>query len=242
MIADLPHHITILFLLTVIGTLFGFQAATRSRTFLLIATGWIVLQSILALGDVYQDTAALPPRLILFGILPALIAIAITLLVRSGKSFIGRIDLKRLTLFHAIRIPVEVVLALLYHQGKVSVFMTFEGTNFDLFSGLTAPLVAYLAFRSSGRNDRLLIGWNILCLLLLLNVVITAAFALPSPFQQLSFDQPNVAVLYFPFNLLPVFIVPTVLFAHLAAFRQLARPADHARSGKAVPRPRGSLA
>jgi hypothetical protein len=78
--------------------------------------------------------------------------------------------------------------------------MTFEGTNFDLFSGITAPIVAYLAYRTTKENKKLLLWWNIICLLLLLNVVITAVFAFPSPFQKLAFDQPNIAVLYFPFT------------------------------------------
>lgn len=131
-------------------------------------------------------------------------------------------NLKTLTYFHAIRIPVEMVLSLLFHHGVVSVYMTYEGTNFDLFSGLTAPMVAYLAFRTTP-NKKLLLGWNILCLLLLLNVVLTAIFALPSPLQKLSFEQPNIAVLHFPFNLLPAVVVPTVFFGHLAAIRQLTK-------------------
>ncbi len=221
MIQDLPAYITVLFMLTVLGTIYGFYTTSRSNSFLLIATGWIVLQSLLALNGVYQDTIAIPPRSILFGILPTLVVIVFTFLTPSGKAFIDRLDLKRLTWFHSIRIPVEIVLVLLFHQGLVSQYMTYEGTNFDLLSGVSAPLVAYFAFRNARRNRKLLIAWNIVCLLLLFNVVITAALSLPSPFQQLAFDQPNIAVLYFPFNLLPAFIVPTVIFAHLAALRQL---------------------
>jgi hypothetical protein len=41
------------------------------------------------------------------------------------------------------------------------------------------------------------------------------------PFQQFAFDQPNIAVLYFPFIWLPSCVVPLVLLSHLAAIRQL---------------------
>jgi len=61
----------------------------------------------------------------------------------------------------------------------------------------------------------------VMCLLLLLNVVITAIFAIPSPVQKIAFDQPNIAVLYFPFNLLPTIVVPLVLFAHCVAIKRL---------------------
>jgi hypothetical protein len=113
------------------------------------------------------------------------------------------------------------MLTALFHYGVMSVYATFEGTNFDIVTGLSAPLVAYFAFKAGKRNKTLLLSWNILCMLLLFNVVITAIFAFPSPFQKLAFDQPNIALLYFPFNLLPTLIVPLVLFGHLVAMRRL---------------------
>ena len=223
MIDGLSILINVLFGLTVLVTIVWFYFATKSKTLLFITMGWVIFQTIIGLSEFYQDTESIPPRIMLFGVFPTLIFIAITFFTSKGKNFIDNIDLETLTYFHTIRIPVEIVLAILFHQGLVSVLMTFEGTNFDIFSGITAPIVAYLAFRTSKVKRKLLLGWNILCLLLLLNVVITAVFAFPSPFQKLAFDQPNIAILYFPFNLLPTFVVPTVLFGHLVAIRQLTK-------------------
>ena len=42
--------------------------------------------------------------------------------------------------------------------------MTFEGRNFDILSGITAPIIYWLAFRSGKTNRPLLIIWNILAL------------------------------------------------------------------------------
>lgn len=220
---NLPTFINLLFGLTVVGTIMWFYFATKSKTFLFVAIGWTIIQSAIGLSGIYQNTQAMPPRLMLFGIFPTLVFIVVIFMTTKGRKFIDSINLQTLTYFHSIRIPVEIVLALLFHQGVVSVFMTFEGTNFDLFSGITAPIVGYLAFRTSRENKKLLLLWNIICLLLLLNVVITAVFAFPSPFQKLAFDQPNIAVLYFPFNLLPTVVVPTVLFGHLVAIRRLTK-------------------
>ena len=219
----IPIYINLLFGLTVIGTIIWFYFATKSKTFLFVAIGWTILQSVLGLSGIYQDTQTMPPPLMLFGIFPTLVFIVAIFLTAKGRKFIDNINLQTLTYFHSIRIPVEIVLALLFHQGVLSVYMTFEGTNFDLFSGITAPIVGYLAFRTTNGNKKLLLLWNIICLLLLLNVVITAVFAFPSPFQKLAFDQPNIAVLYFPFNLLPSVIVPAVLVGHLAAIRRLTK-------------------
>ncbi|MEX2565306.1 MAG: hypothetical protein WD431_05150, partial [Cyclobacteriaceae bacterium] len=208
MIENLPIYISLLFGGTVIGTIAWFYFATRSRKFLIFSISWTLLQSILGLNGVYLDTDALPPKILLFGILPTLVLMLLVFLIPKGKAFIDRINLKTLTYFNTIRIPVEIVLTLLFHQGLVSVYMTVEGTNFDLFSGLTAGIVAYVAFSNGLVKKKLLLGWHVVCFLLLLNVVITAVFALPSPFQKLSLTQPNVAVLYFPFNLLPSVVVP----------------------------------
>ena len=41
--------------------------------------------------------------------------------------------------------------------------------------------------------------------------------------QQFAFSQPNIAILYFPFSLLPACVVPLVALAHLVAIRRLLR-------------------
>ena len=66
-----------------------------------------------------------------------------------------------------------------------------------------------------------LIGWNIMCLALLFNIVINAILAAPVDFQQQAFDQPNIAIFYFPYVLLPGVVVPIVLFSHLVLLRSL---------------------
>jgi hypothetical protein len=99
--------------------------------------------------------------------------------------------------------------------------MTFEGRNFDIVSGITAPLVAWFAFRGDRVNRPVLIVWNLIALGLLLNIVATAFFAFPSPMQQIAFEQPNRAVMYFPFIWLPAIVVPIVFFAHIVSLWQL---------------------
>ena len=221
MLEHLPLSVSLLFGLTVVLTLVGFSLAIRSKGFLVVAIGWIALQSFLGLKGVFLNTEAMPPRLMLMGVLPALGMIAVTFATPQGRRLIKGMNLQMLTYFHAIRIPVEIVLFMLFTLKVMPVNLTFEGTNFDIISGVSAILIGILAFRPGKTNISLLVIWNVLCLLLLLNVVITAIFSIPSPFQKLAFDQPNIAVLYFPFCLLPTFIVPLVLFAHLAAFWRL---------------------
>ena len=99
--------------------------------------------------------------------------------------------------------------------------MTFEGRNFDILAGITAPLVLYYGFVKRKLGNTFMLLWNVICLLLLLNIVVNAILSAPFPFQQFAFDQPNVAVMYYPFVWLPCFIVPVVLFSHLVLIRRL---------------------
>lgn len=221
MIESAPYVISILFMATTLLSIVWFCIAAKSTGFTVLIILWTILQTILSLSGVYNNSTAIPPKLVIYGIIPTIIFMILAFSTLKGKAFIDGIPLKTLTYFHSIRIPVEIVLALLFHQGLVAVYMTYEGTNFDILSGITAPIIALIAFRSTIPNKKLLWWWNIICLTLLLNVVITAIFAIPSPFQKLSLHQPNVAVLFFPFSLLPTVIVPMVIFAHLVAFRKL---------------------
>ena len=99
--------------------------------------------------------------------------------------------------------------------------MTFEGRKFDILAGITAPIIYWVAFRNGQTNRSLLIIWNFLTLILLFNIVITAFLAFPSPIQQIALEQPNRAVMFFPFIWLPALVVPIVLFSHLASLWQL---------------------
>ena len=111
-----------------------------------------------------------------------------------------------------VRIPVELILFSLFAYGVIPQLMTFEGRNFDIVAGITAPAIAYWGFTKKIIGSRWILLWNFISLGLLLNIVINAILSAPFPFQQFAFDQPNTAVLYFPFVLLPAFIVPVVLF------------------------------
>ncbi|HSK72275.1 MAG TPA: hypothetical protein VK892_11300, partial [Pyrinomonadaceae bacterium] len=168
----------------------------------------------------YLFTDGVPPRLLVTGVFPAFLAI-ILYFIFARKTFIEKLPLKILTILHIIRIPVEIVLYWLFQEKLVPELMTFESRNLDILSGLTAPLIFWLGFRKGKTNRLLLIVWNILALGLLINIVTHAILSFPFPFQQFAFDQPNRAVIYFPFIWLPTVVVPIVLFSHLASLWQL---------------------
>jgi len=99
--------------------------------------------------------------------------------------------------------------------------MTYTGRNFDIVTGATAIVVAVLL--RSGRGGRgLALGWNLLGLALLLNVVIVAIVSTPR-FALFGPDRLNVWVAYPPFVWLPAALVLAALAGHLIVFRAIAR-------------------
>jgi hypothetical protein len=218
---NLPVYISLIFVLTTILTVALFyKAAHRSRNFLIVMLAWLIIQTLLGLRMFYIITTTIPPRIILLG-LPPLLIICCLFLTTRGKYFLDGLDIKWLTMLHVVRMPVELVLLWLSINKVIPQLMTFEGRNFDILSGITAPLIYYFIFVRNNFSKKILLAWNFICLALLLNIVVNAVLSVPTAFQQFAFDQPNIAILYFPFNLLPAVVVPLVLLSHLAAIRKL---------------------
>lgn len=224
---DLPPHISAVFVIITFGVLYwlgqSIKESTNTRTYTRLYGGmvlWLILQAVLAIKGFYYDTTSLPPRPVLM-VIPVFLFIAYLFISDTGKKLIDQLSLNDLTYLHTSRIAVEIVLFWLYKYHQVPQSMTFEGQNFDILTGITAPIVGYLYFNRQSISSKVLLIWNILGLLLLVNVVTHGILSVPSPVQQFAFDQPNVAVLKFPFNWLPSFVVPVMLFSHLVAFRQI---------------------
>lgn len=194
-----------------------YHASGKNRRVLLFFSAWTILVSCLASTGFLTNTRALPPRMA-FVLLPSCL-----LVIWAFRKLRGvNLNPDFLLALHALRLPVELVLHALCALHLVPRLMTFEGYNIDILTGVSA-IFLLLYRRLTGRplDRKIWIAWNIAGLLLLLVIIGLAVFSVPSPLQQLAFDQPNVAVLVFPYVLLPAVIVPLVLLSHLLALRRL---------------------
>lgn len=232
MIENLPPYIALTFGLTTVAALLLFtwtikgssseQTRKKSTPIFIALIAWLIIQALLTWNGVYNtDTHSLPPKIALIGVLPAILTIVVLFATAKGRQFIDSLPLKNLTYLNIVRIPVEIVLYWLFLNKAIPGLMTFEGRNFDILAGISAPFIAYFGFTKQKIGRTGILVWNFICLALLLNIVINALFSTPSPLQRFAFDQPNIAVLNFPFSWLPTCIVPIVLFGHLTAIRQL---------------------
>lgn len=120
----------------------------------------------------------------------------------------------------SFRIGVELFLHQLWLDGLAPRMLTYEGANFDILIGLSAPLAAWLSTR--GRiGQRLALGWNVLGLLALANIAVRALLTAPGPLNLIHAEVPNLAIGTFPFTYIPGFFAPLALVLHVLAIRAL---------------------
>jgi hypothetical protein len=218
--SHLPLPILGFFLFTTLVALLFFGKAVRGLKIAIVGSIlWMCLQSGIALSGFYLVADTVPPHFLLAA-LPPLLLIAGLFATQAGRRFLDGMDLKWCILLHSIRILVEINLYWLFLYKQVPALMTFESGNIDILVGLTAPLI-WWAFKRERIGRRGLFIWNTLSLLSVLNAFIRAVLSAPFRFERFAFDQPTVAILSFPFILLPAFIVPAAILCHLVVFRKL---------------------
>ena len=206
---------------SVVITVWGFFAANSwRRPVILLVLVWIALQTVLSLNGFYLAFESVPPRMMAM-IGPPLLMLAILFFTRWGRRYMDGLDAANLVAGQTARFPVELMLHGLFLVGYIPEAMTYSGMNFDILTGLTAPFIAYFGYRKQKLSRGALIAWNLIGLGLALSVVSRGILSAPTPFQQFSFDQPNVAVFYFPFSMLPAVVVPLAFYGHAIALRQL---------------------
>jgi hypothetical protein len=217
---NLPSYLGPLFIFTTALSVILFAQATPSRNFTMVfLLLWGLLWGFIASNGFFLDISATLPRFLVM-MAPVIVVMIAFFLTKKGRGIIDNMNLKALTLVHIVRLPVEIILMILAIHKMVPELITYEGRNFDIIMGITALPMVWWMFSKKG-NRKILLAWNILGIILLMNVVINGVLSLPLPFQQFAFDQPNIAMLHAPYNLLPGLIVPIVLFSHLASIRLL---------------------
>ncbi|MEP5611976.1 MAG: hypothetical protein ABJP45_06985 [Cyclobacteriaceae bacterium] len=227
---NIPTYISGTFL-AIVAAAVGFMfyavnfVASGKRNFtptviLILFCGWIFLVSILTFNGFFEDFST-PPRLMLFvGV--TIITIILLFTIRKSRAFLNKIPITTLTYIHIIRVPVEMVLLWLGISGGLGMELTFEGSNFDILAGITAPFVGVFMIDGRNKNRMGAIVWNFAALALLANIVVRAISYTPYFYEQSLGGEPaNIAMFYFPFILLPTLVVPIVLFSHLVSLNQL---------------------
>lgn len=195
----------------------------KTRVLLRLAVlivAWITLISTLAWNGFFSDFSKLPPRpaLALLVPLPLVLLVAFS---RTGTQLLQKIPAHWLVFIQSFRIVVELLLWMAFRKELIPVQMTFEGGNFDIISGILALPAGYLLMKQKGNIKRTGIVYNIVGLLLLLNILVIAVLSMPTPFRYFMNEPSNILVAQFPYILLPGVLVPMAYGFHILSLRQL---------------------
>lgn len=228
LIAQIGFAALSLFLIVIIyqGLKSGMRSFSESRrkrilrNYVLVLTGWIGIISIASLSGFTSNWESLPPRPPLF-VLPPLIVLIFILRSDTTKEILQNVKPHRLMNIQAFRIPVEIFIWLLFLANVTPIQMTFEGRNWDILVGLTAPIFAFLAFANGKNNRKLAIAWNIGGLLLLGNILTVAILSMPIPIRVFMNEPANTEVGNFPVIFLPTILVTVAYYFHAFSLKQL---------------------
>jgi len=221
------ERLTDLLFLVQLGLLFGavswwLSPEPHPGRVMLAITAWVAALGFLSLQGFFANFKSLPPR-----ILPALLVPlgAGLLCLRSAatRELLARTPPQWPIYLQSFRILMEIILWLLYLQHRAPVIMTFEGRNVDILVGVTAIPVGYLCFVRRTWPARVALWWNVAGILILLNVVAHAQLSTPSPFRVFVTDPPLTFIAYWPYILLPGFLVPLAWLGHAASLMQFSR-------------------
>lgn len=180
------------------------------------AAVWMGVTWMAADSGVLRGWDLVPPPLVVFvaGIVGLAVAIAFS---GYGNRLITGVPIPLLIALQGFRLPLEVAMHEMYERGVMPVQMSYSGRNFDILTGISAFVVAWLV--ASGRGGRrLILVWNSLGFILLFNIVTIAILSTPL-FRYFGDDRLNVWITYPPFVWLPAVMVLAALAGHLLIFR-----------------------
>jgi type IV secretory pathway VirB6-like protein len=104
---------------------------------------------------------------------------------------------------------------------------TFEGHNFDVFSGISAPLIAYLCFTRRLLPKWVALLWNFAGLLVLaatVFVIVTSVYT-PGIWHLPENATGSSGLGKFPYTFLGGILMPMAVFMHVLSIKRLLRKA-----------------
>jgi hypothetical protein len=184
----------------------------------------------------YAGPFSRPPGIVFF-LVPQIAWIVLLTRSRAGAAIHGAVPLALLTAAQVFRVFVELYLNELWKLGLLPKMMTFHGANFEIVLAASAPVVAVLIARQS-ISWRVVVGWNVVGLAMLANVVVRGVLTAPGPLQLLADDHVNRAIGLFPYTFIPGLMVMLGVTLHVVSLRGLL----HARGFDARRAVRGAAA
>lgn len=164
----------------------------------------------------------LPPRFIVFLLVPLAIFFGWFYYKNKEDKVLHAMSQTHFVYPQSFRILVEILLLYTFYKGIIPKTATFEGLNYDIIMGISAPFMGYFIFSKKERYTLFKKAWNILGIIMILFVafIIGTSFYLP---QIWGSDQALVepSFLTLPYLLIAGFLAPLGIFMHVLSLIQL---------------------
>ncbi|MEL6864888.1 MAG: hypothetical protein AAFP19_10725 [Bacteroidota bacterium] len=170
----------------------------------------------------YLTDLSFPPRFVTMMILPAFLFTGLFLARHRKSQWIQSIPPYWLAAFQSFRLIIESLFVFTLAAGLLHKNVTIEGYNYDMVFASTAPIVAFLAYRSKVLPKNLLKIWNYAGLLVIASIIIlfTTTIYFPAIYGPDTAPFPNDFGWY-PYILVPGFLMPLAVFIHILSLVQL---------------------
>ncbi len=115
-----------------------------SRVPLAILVGWLVYTGLLSWSGWLARVDVRPPAFLF--VAPGIVAwVVFAARSKGAKALAQQAPLAALIAVQVFRFPLELLLHALWKARLLPQMMTYEGANFDIVMGLSAPIVGYLS-------------------------------------------------------------------------------------------------
>jgi hypothetical protein len=202
----------------VAGAIASYLDNRRRKAVLLVFLAWVFYTAALGYSGMLASPIGGPPRIALI-LVPVLLGALFLARSNAGRDLALSFPVSLLIGAQVFRVAVELFIHQFWSVGLVPKMLTYEGANFDILVGLSAPVVAWLV-ATRRLSTGLALAWNVFGLLLLANIVARAILTSPA-LQALVTEVPNRALGTFPFTFIPGLLAPLALILHVLAIRAL---------------------
>jgi hypothetical protein len=189
-----------------------------SNRILIFGFAYLVIIALVSFTEFFKVNS-LPPRILITSTLPLLLFYLLVLSRTAAyKTIIKTISLQSLVRLHIFRL-IGVFFLITYYYGALPKYFAIAGGIGDMFAAITAIFVAYALDKKKPYAIKLTWLWNIIGLLDILNVAISAVVA--TRLSLTTNAQSVLEIANFPFVWIPAFAPATIIFIHVSIFKKL---------------------
>jgi hypothetical protein len=180
---------------------------------------WLLYVGLLSYFGVISNTALRPPGIVYVAFPAVLFVLLVFARSDAGARIASAFPFWIIIGMQTFRIGVELLLHRLSVDGLAPRMVTYQGGNVDIWIGLSAPLISWIATRGR-RGELLALGWNVVGLLTLANAITLSALTAPG-LNLIHSGVPNTAIGAFPFTYIAGFFAPLAMALHALSIRAL---------------------